>query len=157
STQENKVFTLQGAEHPYRVLVETMDVGAATLDSDGVVLYANARFSEMFGVSLQKFIGSSISRHVPAEEHQKLLALVADGLREPQKGNLALVSENGHRRLLRLALSPVKHAGLRAVCIGAAEVTEIVEANEALQANELSLRQLSARLLQLQDDERRHI
>jgi len=36
-------------------------------------------------------------------------------------------------------------------------LTELVEANEALRANEEALRQLSARLLQLQDEERRHI
>ncbi len=28
----DRVFTLQGAEHPYRVLVESMNEGAATLD-----------------------------------------------------------------------------------------------------------------------------
>src|SRR5215813_924766 len=157
STQENKVFTLQGAEHPYRILVETMDVGAATLDSQGTILYANARFSEMFGVSLEKFIGSGISLHVPAAEKETLLELILNGIREPQRGNLALVSETGRRRLLRLAICPVSHSGLQAVCVGATEITEIVEASEALQANEQSLRQLSARLLQLQDDERRHI
>ena len=32
------VFTLHGAEHPYRVLVENMNEGAATLDPDGTVL-----------------------------------------------------------------------------------------------------------------------
>ena len=38
-----------------------------------------------------------------------------------------------------------------------AELAELIEANEALRSNEESLRQLSARLLQLQDEERRHI
>jgi len=41
----DQVFTLQGAEHPYRVLVETINEGAATLDAQGTVLYANARFA----------------------------------------------------------------------------------------------------------------
>jgi hypothetical protein len=35
----DQVFTLQGAEHPYRILVETIDEGAATLSPDGTVLY----------------------------------------------------------------------------------------------------------------------
>jgi CheY-like chemotaxis protein len=39
----------------------------------------------------------------------------------------------------------------------ATELTEIVETNEALRVTEASLRQLSARLLQLQDEERRRI
>lgn len=38
-----------------------------------------------------------------------------------------------------------------------AELTELIAANEALRSNQESLRQLSARLLQLQDEERRHI
>ena len=35
-----QIFTLQGAEHPYRVLVETMSEGAAFLTSDGHALPA---------------------------------------------------------------------------------------------------------------------
>ena len=34
-----QVFTLQGAEHPYRVLVESISEGAATLDASGTVLH----------------------------------------------------------------------------------------------------------------------
>jgi len=41
--------------------------------------------------------------------------------------------------------------------VAATELTELIEANEALISNQESLRQLSARLLQLQDEERRHI
>ena len=43
------------------------------------------------------------------------------------------------------------------LCVVATELTELVEANEALRSNEESLRQLSARLLRVQDEERRHI
>jgi len=51
----------------------------------------------------------------------------------------------------------VKNSNPRTVCVVATELTELVEANEALRSNEESLRQLSARLLKLQDEERRHI
>ena len=37
----NRVYTLQGAEHPYRVMVQAMNEGAATLTQEGVVLFAN--------------------------------------------------------------------------------------------------------------------
>src|SRR4051812_37841431 len=40
-----QVYTLQGAEHPYRVLVETMNEGAATLDGEGTILYCNKYLS----------------------------------------------------------------------------------------------------------------
>ena len=44
-SEGDQVFTLQGAEHPYRVLVESMNEGAATLNWGGDVLYANRSFS----------------------------------------------------------------------------------------------------------------
>jgi PAS domain-containing protein len=46
----DSVFTLQGAEHPYRVMVETIDEGAATLATDGAVLYANRSFAKILDV-----------------------------------------------------------------------------------------------------------
>ena len=49
----DQVFTLQGAEHPYRLMVETIDEGAATLSDDGTVLYANRSFAEIFDAPLE--------------------------------------------------------------------------------------------------------
>ena len=57
----DQVFTLQGAEHPYRLMVETIDEGAATLADDGTVLYANRSFAEIFDVPLEKFIGAPLN------------------------------------------------------------------------------------------------
>jgi hypothetical protein len=37
------VFTLEGAGHAYRVLIESMNEGALTLTADKTMLYANLR------------------------------------------------------------------------------------------------------------------
>ncbi len=55
----DQVFTLQGAEHPYRLLVETIDEGAATLSNDGTILYSNRSFANIFDAQLERFIGTS--------------------------------------------------------------------------------------------------
>ena len=47
-----RVFTLQGAEHPYRILVENIEEGAATLSEDGTVLYSNRSFASFLGAAL---------------------------------------------------------------------------------------------------------
>jgi two-component system NarL family sensor kinase len=153
----DQVFTLQGAEHPYRVLVETMNEGAATLDVQGNVLYANAHLAEMFEVALEKFIGTPLTDQVLPGERRKLQALLDDGAQRETKGEINLKSFAGRARLIRLSLSPMKSTGLQAVALVATELTELAEANDALRSNEEALRQLSGRLLQLQDDERRHI
>ena len=40
-----RVFTLRGAEHPYRVMVESMNEGAISLALDGTILYCNGAFA----------------------------------------------------------------------------------------------------------------
>src|SRR6185295_18180270 len=42
-----RVFTLSTADRPYRMFVENMRDGAATLSSSGIILYANRRLAEM--------------------------------------------------------------------------------------------------------------
>jgi PAS domain S-box-containing protein len=49
-----KVFTLEGADHPYRALVENIREGALTLSHDGMILYANTRFAEMVKLPIDK-------------------------------------------------------------------------------------------------------
>src|ERR1700687_1547746 len=58
SARGDKVVTLQGAELPCRVLVESINEGAATLDRSGNVLYANARFAEILDLSVEKLVGT---------------------------------------------------------------------------------------------------
>ncbi|HVA72897.1 MAG TPA: response regulator [Candidatus Limnocylindrales bacterium] len=155
--QGDQVFTLQGAEHPYRILVETINEGAATLDADGTVLYANARFAEMLDVPLEKFIGASVQSHVPEEQREKLHSLIERARRRSAKDEIHFETPGGRQRLVRLSLSPVKNPTIETICMVATDLSELAEASEALKANEHALRQLSARLLQLQDDERRRI
>ena len=157
SARGDRVVTLQGAELPYRVLVESINEGAATLDRSGNVLYANARFAEILDLSVEKLVGTALVNHLPSWQRDKLLELIAQGHRRSAGIELTLEAPTGPPKLVRFTLKPLKNTPRHTVCVVATELTELVEANEALKSNEESLRQLSARLLQLQDEERRHI
>jgi len=157
SARGDRVVTLQGAELPYRVLVESINEGAATLDRSGNVLYANARFAEILDLSVEKLFGTALVNHLPSWQRDKLLELIAQGHRRSAGIELILEPPTGPPKLVRFTLKPLKNTPRHTVCVVATELTELVEANEALKSNEESLRQLSARLLQLQDEERRHI
>jgi PAS domain S-box-containing protein len=156
-TEGDQVFTLQGAEHPYRVLVETMNEGAATLDKDGTVLYANASFAGILGVRLDGVIGTPLQNHFSPQEETNLKTLIGNGIRGESRGEVSLTGPEGQRRLVRLSLSPVHDFGMRTICVVATDMTELAGANEALRASEEALRNLSGRLLRLQDEERRRI
>jgi PAS domain S-box-containing protein len=152
-----QVVTLQGSDHPYRVLVESIHEGAATLDTVGTVLYANPRFAEILDVPVEKLVGSTLVSNLPAWHREKLRVLIEQGHRRSAGLDLALKPASGRSKLVRFILKPLKNTPRHRICVVATELTELIEANEALRSNEESLRQLSARLLQLQDEERRHI
>jgi len=54
---EDKVFTLKGAEHTYRMMVEAMNEGVITLAIDGTILYCNCCFSNMVRIPLEEIAG----------------------------------------------------------------------------------------------------
>jgi two-component system, NarL family, sensor kinase len=152
-----QVLVLQGAEHPYRVLVESINDGAATLDADGTVLYSNKRFAEILHVSSQHFVGTLLQSHFSPSRRQNLEQLIHKALTDSSDGEITLDVAGERPRLIRFSFSPVRNSENQNICVVATELTELMEASEALRSNEESLRQLSARLLQLQDEERRRI
>ena len=153
----DQVFTLQGAEHPYRLLVETIDEGAATLSNDGTILYSNRSFANIFDAQLERFIGTPIENFVSGEYVDALRALIRNAANGVARGEIRLIDRAGRARTVRLTLTRSTQFGMEALCAVATELTELVETNEALRVTESSLRQLSGRLLQLQDEERRRI
>lgn len=57
----NHIYSLTGAEQPYRVYVERMQEGAATISAEGLILYANQRFAEMVDQPLERVISARAS------------------------------------------------------------------------------------------------
>ena len=47
TSEGDRVFTLSGADQPYRIMVEAMNEGAVTLDADGTILFSNQRFADI--------------------------------------------------------------------------------------------------------------
>lgn len=56
-----QVFTLSSADRPYRMFVENMRDGAATVSEAGIILYANLRLAALAACPLADLIGSSVA------------------------------------------------------------------------------------------------
>ncbi|MHB9032369.1 MAG: response regulator [Anaerolineae bacterium] len=70
SKQGEQIYTLKGAEYPYRVLVEAISEGALTMNAGGLILYCNRYFASMLKAPLEKVIGSYIWDWIrPADLH----------------------------------------------------------------------------------------
>lgn len=53
-----QLYTLQTADHAYRIFVEKMTEGAVTLNSEGIILYCNSAFANMVGLELTDVTGA---------------------------------------------------------------------------------------------------
>ena len=63
--QRDRVFMLQTAERPYRMLVERMQLGAAAVDRSGTVLYCNRSFARLLGVDRKTVYSMAQRRKLP--------------------------------------------------------------------------------------------
>ncbi len=140
-----RVFALEGADHGYRVLMEAMSEGVATLTEGGLVSYCNARFAAIVGAPLERTIGSLASGLVAEAEMGRFQALIAAGtigrseaefwLRAPVAGEPAFV---------RLAVVSLRMDGAIAHCLVMTDLTEQRRLDAAMAAERA---QMQTRLL----------
>src|SRR6478609_6684340 len=71
-----KVYALEGSEHRYRRLVETMNEGALLVSTAGVILYSNAAFADMVAAPLERVIGKTVTEFVVHRQEHQLTALL---------------------------------------------------------------------------------
>jgi PAS domain S-box-containing protein len=73
---KQQIFTLQSADHTYRVLIESMSQAAITIGSDGTILYSNSQFSRMLGKPLELIIGARFQSLFDLKDQPKLENLI---------------------------------------------------------------------------------
>jgi PAS domain S-box-containing protein len=119
----DQIFTLKGADHSYRVFLEQMHQGAATLSAEHVILYCNRRFADLVAKPLEEVIGGSIDRFVPAEDRAALSAILDEGLEAGGQGELSLSGRGPVPVYLVASPLPWDEAG-KAVCLVVTDLTE---------------------------------
>ena len=137
-TDGPQIFTLQGADYPFRVLIESMSEGALILTGDGVIFYANLRLAEMLRVPLEQLIGTPLAPWLAPADRARLQAWI--GTNDPswrQRIELALLDRDGAVIPCLVSLSRLPLAELpRQFCLVATDLTEQKQAEAALRESE---------------------
>jgi PAS domain S-box-containing protein len=128
----DQVYSLKGAETPYRVLVEAMNEVAATLLPDGTLYYCNGRLAERLGRPPGSLIGTSLRSLVALADlpaYDKLLSETRDC---SSKGELSLRCREDRSIPVQLSLSVMSEQDGHPICVVITDLTERKRAEEAL-------------------------
>jgi len=79
-----RVLLLANAYQRYRQLVERMQQGAVTLTTQGAILYANQRFSQMLGVPLAQLYTAPLEAYVGIGDRARLSSFLMLSSRDSQ-------------------------------------------------------------------------
>lgn len=123
----DRVFSLQGADAPYRAFVEQMLEGAVTLTPEGMILYCNRRFAEMVRTPLERVIGSPVRSFVHPEGLEPLEIRLND---RGGKVRLNLTASDGSFIPAQLSFSRMPIEDAEAVCMVVTDLTEQEEKRE---------------------------
>ena len=144
-----QVFTLQGAGHAYRALIESMNEGALTLTADKTILYANQCFARMVKCPLEQVLGSSFRRFLSKEDRVTLRPFLKRAEKSGAKVQVVLRASDGSQTPVQVSIRPLAKNGSSCGIIGIV-VTDMTEARH----NEEMLRALMQRVVQAQEAER---
>jgi PAS domain S-box-containing protein len=148
----SQVFTLEGAEHAYRVLIESMNEGALTLTADKTILYANQCFAHMVKCPLEQVTGSSFRRFLSSADRTILRPLMKQAAQDGSKIQVLLKADDGSKTPVQISVREMAKDLSGRVTIGMV-VTDMTEARR----NEEQLRALTHRVVQAQEAERRRV
>ena len=95
-----RVYTLEGAEHVYRTLIEEMQEGAVILNAAGTIHYCNRRFAQLVGRALEEIMGQPFEEYVAPADHSRWSGVAAGGA---GKAELELRTAEG--KLIPVAIS----------------------------------------------------
>jgi PAS domain S-box-containing protein len=119
-----QVFTLQGAEQPYRIFMETMSEGALTVAFDGTILFCNQRFAEMLRAPLDRIMGSSFQQIMPSEDWQAFKPLLDTCEEGGCRGEYHFTTFEGREIPVYVSARSLRLQDVEGFCIVATDLTE---------------------------------
>lgn len=126
----DRVYTLEGADYPYRVLVEVMSEGVVTLSSDGTVLSCNSRFSELVKRPSEQIIGHSFVEFAANGDRDKLEKFLEQTAGTGGVTTIVLESADHTHTPVNVSLGMLEAGSPAAWCVVLTDLTETLAKSE---------------------------
>lgn len=139
-----RLFIQEGAEQPYREMVETMSEGAVTITPLGIILYCNQRFADMVRTGLRTILGSSLLAHFANENASELQSAFRDSYADVQRFGTTLVASDATLVPVNVAMRGQTKDGIRSIAIVVTDLTRWRETEEEREQAMRALRIMNA-------------
>ena len=133
-----RTFSLRGADHRYRQLIEVMSEGAGLLGRDGVIVYGNHRLAEMVGAPLEKLLGAPIGDFVLPEHRARVDALLQPPAGQASKAEVELLTATGARRPAYFSITAIPPEVGEGLCLIATDLSEQKRTSELVATERLA-------------------
>jgi PAS domain S-box-containing protein len=133
----SQIYSLSGAEQPYRVYVERMQEGAVTVAHDGLILYSNQRFADMVKMPLERVIGSQIVNYLLPKSWQQV-SDVFEAAEDVIKHECLLHSATGISLPVNLSANRLPVENQNVLCLVVTDLTEQKKQESLRLAKELA-------------------
>ncbi|MGP7996896.1 MAG: sensor histidine kinase [Streptosporangiaceae bacterium] len=151
---QEQVYSLGSADRPYRLIVEAMSEGAATVSSRGVILNANPRLTTMTGRSASELVGSAALDLIPGAYRAAFAALMIEvSVGASARGEAELARPDGTTVPVLIAVSAFDLDGMPLRCLVLTDLTarraaedQLSDVNAALREAEAGVRTLNTEL-----------
>jgi len=141
-----RVYTLKGADHVYRVLIESMTEGAVILSEDGTILYCNGRFAEMVQAPIERVVGGSLHDFVFISEKERLAGLLKQALGENIRVEMQIAHGQQDPLPVLVSMRSLLAGEMKSVCMVVTDMTEQKQAEQKLTTYADKLYQINTEL-----------
>ena len=132
-----QIYVLEDANITYRKMIEEMNEGAATFNSDGLILYCNKAFAGLIGYRVDEVISKPVTQFVNPKFLNFFEKYFKFNINEPVTGSIRLLENSGKSIPVMISLHKLVLAGMEIFLV------TVTDEREKLYIKKLGLHQMA--------------
>jgi PAS domain S-box-containing protein len=130
--QGEKIFTLQSADYSYRVMAESMNEGAVTIDKKGIIVFTNKAFADLAQRKMPILVGARFRDFVSRSHHRRFTAFLKECASRPRRAQFSIAGSRGAAIPVSISGTNFEIGGKRSVSLIVSDLRERKEAEQKL-------------------------